>query len=236
MKLGVNMKSKMVLNNSLKSSIFILEEDCSILKVLIQSLNEDFCISYTDDAKCALNIINEKKLLPDVVIIGNECEDINLIIQALHENEILPQTLLFILLTIPNKTSKLLYYNAGAIDCIDYPFSSSEFIAKIESCICRKNALINFVRRKYEQSINNYFSRKLVKTNYPHKNSLKRNEPELTAREQVVFQMLSKGLLYKEIADQLSISVNTVKGYIKNIYKKTGVHRKMDLFSIKGSM
>ena len=42
----------------------------------------------------------------------------------------------------------------------------------------------------------------------------------LSARENEILQFLSKGLLYKEIADKLSISVNTVRHHIHNIYEK----------------
>jgi len=47
-----------------------------------------------------------------------------------------------------------------------------------------------------------------------------------------VKHLIAKGqekgfLTYKEIADALDITVNTVKGYIKNIYSKLGVNRRM---------
>ena len=46
----------------------------------------------------------------------------------------------------------------------------------------------------------------------------------LSNRENEILQLLSKGLLYKEIADQLSISVGTVRQHIHNIYEKLHVH------------
>jgi DNA-binding NarL/FixJ family response regulator len=47
------------------------------------------------------------------------------------------------------------------------------------------------------------------------------NETEnLTAREKEVLELLSKGLLYKEIAPQLSISIDTAKSHCSNIYEK----------------
>jgi len=48
----------------------------------------------------------------------------------------------------------------------------------------------------------------------------------LTAREQEVLDYLAKGFLYKEIADALSISYDTVHTHIRNIYEKLHVHSK----------
>ena len=50
----------------------------------------------------------------------------------------------------------------------------------------------------------------------------------LTAREKDLLQLLAKGLLYKEIAGQLSISINTVKQHIHNIYEKMHVKNRTE--------
>jgi DNA-binding NarL/FixJ family response regulator len=47
---------------------------------------------------------------------------------------------------------------------------------------------------------------------------------ELTQREQEILSLLSKGFLYKEIADQLHISLNTVRVHLQNVYEKLHVH------------
>ena len=49
----------------------------------------------------------------------------------------------------------------------------------------------------------------------------------LTKREIEILQQLSNGLSYKEIAEQLLISYETVKQHIKNIYRKLHVHNKI---------
>ena len=45
----------------------------------------------------------------------------------------------------------------------------------------------------------------------------------LSPREQSVLSLLAQGLLYKEIADSLAISVPTVNTYIRRIYEKLHV-------------
>jgi DNA-binding NarL/FixJ family response regulator len=43
---------------------------------------------------------------------------------------------------------------------------------------------------------------------------------KLTQREQEILSLLAKGLLYKEIADNLCIAFHTVRAHIRNIYEK----------------
>jgi len=50
----------------------------------------------------------------------------------------------------------------------------------------------------------------------------------LSTRENEVLQLLTKGLLYKEIADQLSISVATVRQHIHHIYEKLHVQNRTE--------
>jgi DNA-binding NarL/FixJ family response regulator len=49
-------------------------------------------------------------------------------------------------------------------------------------------------------------------------------ETGLSAREQQVVDGLVRGLLYKDIADSLSISMGTLHTYIRRIYEKLQVH------------
>jgi len=51
-----------------------------------------------------------------------------------------------------------------------------------------------------------------------------KNEYFLSTREKEVLNLLAEGNNYQQIADQLFISVDTVRHHIKNIYKKLHVH------------
>ncbi|PQA91561.1 DNA-binding response regulator [Chryseobacterium shigense] len=51
---------------------------------------------------------------------------------------------------------------------------------------------------------------------------------DLTEREKEILELLSKGLLYKEIADQKFISIDTVKKHVGNIYRKLHVSNKVE--------
>lgn len=50
----------------------------------------------------------------------------------------------------------------------------------------------------------------------------------LTAREQEVLRLLATGLAYKQIADELNVSANTVNNHLRNIRGKFGVHNSIE--------
>jgi DNA-binding NarL/FixJ family response regulator len=50
----------------------------------------------------------------------------------------------------------------------------------------------------------------------------------LTPREKEVLECLAKGMLYKEISDQLGISFHTVRQHIRTIYEKLHVQNKTE--------
>lgn len=65
----------------------------------------------------------------------------------------------------------------------------------------------------------NHFERKTIQT---------KDFEELTKREEEIIQLLSLGLLYKEIADKIFISIDTVKKHVGNIYRKLHVNNKVE--------
>lgn len=54
------------------------------------------------------------------------------------------------------------------------------------------------------------------------------SEEALTPREIDVLKLFSRGLSYREAADILTISPNTIGDYVKSIYRKLGVHSRTE--------
>jgi DNA-binding NarL/FixJ family response regulator len=50
----------------------------------------------------------------------------------------------------------------------------------------------------------------------------------LCAREREILELLSKGHRYKEIADELGISIHTVRTFIRRMYEKLHVHSRTE--------
>jgi DNA-binding NarL/FixJ family response regulator len=53
----------------------------------------------------------------------------------------------------------------------------------------------------------------------------------LSKREKEILDLLSKGFTHKQIAENIFISPETVRGHLKNIYKKLQVHSKTEAVS-----
>src|SRR5437773_1562721 len=70
-------------------------------------------------------------------------------------------------------------------------------------------------------------ARKVVQSFQSRKTDVALTE-QLTKREWEILQLLDKGFRYKEIADQLSISIKTVRSTVRDIYRKLEVHSRTD--------
>lgn len=51
---------------------------------------------------------------------------------------------------------------------------------------------------------------------------------DLTERERAVLELLSKGYMYKQVAEQLHVSMDTVRTHIRHIYEKLQVHSRTE--------
>jgi DNA-binding NarL/FixJ family response regulator len=74
-------------------------------------------------------------------------------------------------------------------------------------------------------------SRQIARKVVSYFQDMKSPAPELqnlTKREQQILEFLAKGYLYKEIAAALEISVDTVRGHLRNIYDKLHVHSRTE--------
>ncbi|XZF15288.1 response regulator [Chitinophagaceae bacterium MMS25-I14] len=84
-----------------------------------------------------------------------------------------------------------------------------------------------------------YMSPSIARKVIEHFAPVRKKEPELlTTKEKQIIQGLTEGLSYKLIADKLSVSVDTVRFHIKNIYRKLHVNSKAEVISkaLKGHL
>jgi ATP/maltotriose-dependent transcriptional regulator MalT len=62
----------------------------------------------------------------------------------------------------------------------------------------------------------------------PQNGNGKQTPNTLTLREKEIMVLLDKGLLYKEIAESIEVTLGTLKQYIHIIYEKLGVSNKTE--------
>lgn len=56
----------------------------------------------------------------------------------------------------------------------------------------------------------------------------KPKENQLTAKEAIILKLLAKGLMYKEMAAEQNVNINTIKKHCKSIYKKLNVRNRTE--------
>lgn len=92
--------------------------------------------------------------------------------------------------------------------------------------------LLDALREAYEggSPMSPDIARKVVAA-FQHPAPSEASEYGLTPHEVRIIRMLANGDSYREVADQLGITVNTVRNYIRSIYEKLQVHTKSEAVS-----
>jgi DNA-binding NarL/FixJ family response regulator len=69
---------------------------------------------------------------------------------------------------------------------------------------------------------------KLFRNPVEFETNLKKEDFNLTSRETEVLEQLSKGIKYNDIAENLFLSIGTIRKHVENIYTKLQVHNKLE--------
>lgn len=77
-------------------------------------------------------------------------------------------------------------------------------------------------------------ARKVIEAFSQTGNSKNESYHSLSRREQEIIQVLAKGFRYKEIADQLFLSQETIRTHIRNIYEKLQVNSRSEALKKTG--
>lgn len=193
-------------------TVAVVEDDDALREILtgwIQDADGFHCVGAFPDSESAIKEITTHG--PDVALV-----DINLPglsgIECVRELKVrLPGTQ-FIMLTVYDDANHI--FDALAAGATGYLLKRTP-----------REALISAIREVHHggSPMSSNIARKVVQ-------SLQRSKPrknpadELSKRENEVLVLLARGYLYKEIADNLGISFQTVNTYIRRIYEKLHVH------------
>ncbi|MFZ9100897.1 MAG: response regulator transcription factor [Candidatus Planktophila sp.] len=117
-----------------------------------------------------------------------------------------------------------IHWNDGSHFCLSLAFGSSN------SGRHRDLESLRTLARLFQTYLENTRERKVV-TLEPPKSSMKRKIETLSARHQETVTLVVKGLNNQQIAEELGISVNTVKADLKKIFKELGVSYRSQIYA-----
>jgi DNA-binding NarL/FixJ family response regulator len=191
--------------------VSIVEDDDKTRKMVadwIDSEKEFCCSGNHSSAESAFrSLANE---MPDVVLMDINLPGISGVECVRQMKPILPQTQ-FIMVTVYEDTQHLFdALSAGASGYLLKKSIREDLLDSIRSVMHGGSPMTGSIARKVVQ----YFHAPIAADIQDYK---------LSPRENEVLGMLAKGFLYKEISDQLNISIATVNCHIRNIYEKMHV-------------
>jgi len=201
------------------STVSIVEDNDQLRATLARLLNraEGFqCLGQYPDAETALAALPAAR--PDVVLVDINLPGMNGVEFVRRLKQAAPE-ILAVMLTAYEDTDNI--FNALAAGAAGYLLKRAP-----------RSELLEAIRevRRGGSPMTTHIARKVVQ-------SFQKTSPApqaggggdtLSAREQEVLDLLSQGFLYKEIADKLGISYETVHTYIRRIYEKLQVRTRTE--------
>ena len=197
-------------------SVSIVEDNDKLRGTLARVLNraEGFsCVSHYANAEDAVKDLPEVR--PDVVLMDINLPGMNGVQCVQQLKKLMPQ-IQIIMLTVYEDTENIFSaLQAGANGYMLKRTTSKELLEAITEVHRGGSPMTMHIARKVVQSL-----QQTAATAAPTEN--------LSEREQQVLDLLSQGLMYKEIADKLGISYETVHTYIRRIYEKLQVRTRTE--------
>jgi DNA-binding NarL/FixJ family response regulator len=197
-------------------SVSIVEDNDQLRTTLARVLGrtEGFrCVSHYGTAEAALESLPQDK--PDVVLMDINLPGMNGV-ECVRRLKAAAPGIQAIMLTVYEDTENI--FNALAAGASGYMLKrtkSAELIEAIREVLRGGSPMTTHIARKVTESF-----LKAGPSPKPTEN--------LSEREQEVLDCLSQGFLYKEIAEKLGISYETVHTYIRRIYEKLQVRTRTE--------
>ena len=196
--------------------IAVVEDDKTVREGLQMLLNGSpgfSCVAAYSSGEDALAGL--PGIMPDVVLMDINLPGINGIecILKLKEHDL---PLLFIMLTVFEDAEAIFRsLSAGACGYLLKHTPPAKLLEAIQDVHRGGSPMSGEIARKVVQS----FQQPAIKSD---------TKVSLTKREEEILGFLAQGFFYKEIAGSLSISVETVRTHIRNIYEKLQVRTRTE--------
>jgi RNA polymerase sigma factor (sigma-70 family) len=197
-------------------TVSIVEDNDKLRETLVRVLNraDGFrCVSQYANAEDALKDLPQIK--PDVVLMDINLPGMNGVECVRQLKKIAPE-IQVMMLTVYEDTENIFdALAAGANGYMLKRTAGKELLEAIQEVKRGGSPMTTHIARKVVQS----FQRSAAAV---------AETESLSEREQQVLDLLSQGLMYKEIADKLNISYETVHTYIRRIYEKLQVRTRTE--------
>ncbi|MCF7673780.1 MAG: response regulator transcription factor [Akkermansiaceae bacterium] len=194
------------------SSIVIVEDNNVVrecLEEIVNAIPGCDCLAAFACAEDAIRLA--PRLTPDLVMMDIQLPNLSGIECAAKLKEMLPEVLILMLTVYEDEERIFEAFKAGASGYILKRASPREVIQAIKDMLEGGVPMTPTIARK-------------VVASFRQAPAASEQGPSLTRRETEVLQSLSKGLSNKEIADLLSVTLETVRWHLKQIYEKLHVH------------
>jgi len=194
--------------------VSIIEDDARLRRIFTSWLRRAADVQVAGeypDAESALAAIPGNP--PDVVLADINLPGLSGIECVRRLKERLPKTQ-FMMLTVYEDAEKIFSaLKAGASGYLLKETSEQELLTAILDLSRGGSPMTSAIARKVVQSFRE-----------PMPDRPAGGAFQLSPREREILELLTRGYLYKEIADKLQISVPTVNHHVRNMYEKLHVH------------
>ena len=192
--------------------VWLVEDNHTFRNTVARVLNQAAgieCGRHFADSEGALAALDEGAV-PDVVLLDVELPGLNGLEAVRRIKSLSPSTRVVMLTVFDDHDKVFRAICAGASGYLLKTSPVEKIIESIHEVMAGGAAMTPRVAR----SVLDMFA----------KLSAPRQDYGLTAREQKILELMTQGLIKKEIADQLNLSYHTVDTHLRNIYTKLHVH------------
>ncbi|MBN2353390.1 MAG: substrate-binding domain-containing protein [Spirochaetales bacterium] len=221
-----------------RGNVLFVEDNAELLAYLVENTKALYNVYGATDGLDALDRLKEipkpNMIVSDVLM---EHMDGFRFFEELMKNEDYRDVPFLFLTGVNTRKDRLKALSQGAVDYIAKPFHIDELLAKIRSnmriqeALKKKNVLL--LGSQLYRTIEDLLRRNKGGLPDGGSDDLARlyMEHGISRKEIEVISLLKLGLLHKQIAARLNISINTVRTYIARIYKKCKVNSPLELFA-----
>lgn len=200
----------------MKVNVAIVEDDKNYnqaLKKIIDFQEDMICVAQFFNGTSALKEL--ESLDPDVVLMDIQLQDASGIDLVFKLTETMTQTNFIMCTSFEDDDKIFTALRAGA----------SGYLVKGEPM----EKIIQSIQEAYKGGAPMSFAIAKRVLHHFHESKVQVQDlAALTPTEKEVLELLSEGLLYKEIADKKCVTIDTIKKHIGNIYRKLQVNNKIE--------